>query len=290
MHTAHFESFDIKIQHFILEITTHIGCVIDCTFCPQKTLLKAYESLNKTLTFGNFKKAIDKTPSGTIIVFSGFCEPFLNTECTNMILYACETGHPISIFTTGTGLSPSNLNKIKNINYSTFPHGGFVLHLADNEGYAKINVNTKYLQLLQAIKDANIPNIALRTMGSLHPAIRDIFSHDAVKTQTMNSRAGYLLKEGVKENYTSSAHTNDVICGRDEYIYNNVMLPNGDIALCCQDFGLRHILGNILTQSYWDILPHPLQTYQLCKTCHNALQLPHNFPKFVIEKHKKQQI
>jgi len=32
--------------------------------------------------------------------------------------------------------------------------------------------------------------------------------------------------------------------GQDR-IFRNVLLPNGDVVLCCMDYGLDHILGNL---------------------------------------------
>jgi FkbM family methyltransferase len=55
-----------------LEFTTSIppkGCVIDCAFCPQRTLLNVYDS-DKTMTLENFKKVIDKLNPDSIKVIS----------------------------------------------------------------------------------------------------------------------------------------------------------------------------------------------------------------------------
>ena len=152
------------------------------------------------------------------------------------------------------------------------------------KGYAKIKVDDAYLRLLRAIKEANITNLLLRTMGSVHKAIRHIFPEDTVTKQTMNTRAGYLSKEGIQAGHPPVSHKGQVICGRDEHIYNNVLLPNGDVVLCCQDFGLKHILGNIFENPYEKIIPAPFAPYELCRSCHNAIELPQNFPKLQISK------
>ena len=34
----------------------------------------------------------------------------------------------------------------------------------------------------------------------------------------------------------------------------NVLLPDGTVVLCCNDFGMRHVLGNLLKNSYEDII------------------------------------
>jgi hypothetical protein len=37
-------------------------------------------------------------------------------------------------------------------------------------------------------------------------------------------------------------------CGR--LARQSVLLPNGDVALCCMDYGLQHVLGNLLSGDY----------------------------------------
>lgn len=282
-HTQSFSSVDVTIPRFMLEITTGVGCVVACKFCPQKTFLQAYTSQKRKLDLQDFKKAIDKTPADTVIIFSGFSEPYLNTECTRMVLYAHETGHPVSIFTTGTGMALDDVAAIKHVPFSSFPHGGFVLHLADNEGYARINVDAAYLELVEAIQGAGIQNLLPLTMGTLHQELTQLFSAQNVLQLPMNSRAGYLTGEGVQVNACGGTHGGQVTCGRDEHVYNNVMLPNGDVVLCCQDFGMKHVLGNLLEEPYESIVPAPLASFELCKSCHNAIGLPQNFPLFHFE-------
>lgn len=33
----------------------------------------------------------------------------------------------------------------------------------------------------------------------------------------------------------------------------NVLIPNGEVYLCCMDYGLKHYLGNLLTDKYGDL-------------------------------------
>jgi hypothetical protein len=49
------------------------------------------------------------------------------------------------------------------------------------------------------------------------------------------------------------------------------MLPNGDVSLCCMDYGLENILGNLFTQSYEEILPEPYHTFRICTFCENGV-------------------
>ena len=70
-----------------LEITTKIGCNNFCTYCPQTILMREYVKRSKKifLEFSDFAKMLKKVPKEVNIIFSGFCEPFLNKECLKMI-------------------------------------------------------------------------------------------------------------------------------------------------------------------------------------------------------------
>lgn len=54
------------------------------------------------------------------------------------------------------------------------------------------------------------------------------------------------LKTGSKYNYK---RINGLVRCSKNFIHN-VLLPNGDVAVCCNDYGLEHILGNLLFFDY----------------------------------------
>lgn len=68
----------------VLEITTSFGCSVDCTYCPQYAFKAGYHG-KRRLNLEDFNAAISTLPKDVAIVFSGFTEPFLNSDCTNMI-------------------------------------------------------------------------------------------------------------------------------------------------------------------------------------------------------------
>ena len=56
-----------------MEFTTNIplkGCPVDCVFCPQRVLTKAYSDLTM-LSLGSFKHMVDKLPAEIRITFAG---------------------------------------------------------------------------------------------------------------------------------------------------------------------------------------------------------------------------
>lgn len=279
------------------EITTNIlskGCVMNCVFCPQKTLLEKYND-KRLLSLDDFKKALDKIPKEITIIFSGFSEPWLNRNCTEMVLYAHEKGHQICIFTTGIGMEIEDFERIKHIPFSSGPdqpltgymgypinNGGFTMHLPDNEQYAHHPITSKYIKLLEHIKENSnkIHNFHLTCMGTVHDKVKHIFP--TAPNSDVWARANNLINEEklrpeiipiISGHYKSAYRgENSVTCMCDEKLYHNVMLPNGDIVLCCMDYSLEHILGNIFTQEFDDIIPEPETKFNLCRFCENGAQ------------------
>ena len=264
-----------------LEITTIIpekGCVVDCVFCPQRTLEEVYKG-TRILTLEAFKTMVDKVPTDVRITFAGFTEPWMNKYCTEMVVYAHEQGHPVSVFTTGVGVSIEDMEAIVDIPFAGNPNGGFVLHLPDAEMLARHPITPGYLKTLEWIRDNKhrIQNFSVMSMGKeLHPSVRHIF--DWAPSYDMWSRAGNLIRESVakpqlitlRDRWNAITHTGPKTCGCVEGLYHNVLLPNGDVSLCCMDYGLEHIIGNLNTQSYEDVIPEDQTCYDLCNFCENA--------------------
>lgn len=266
-------------MEFTTSIDTQNGCVVDCVFCPQRTLQKSYKG-ERFMTLDNFKKAVDKLPQEVRVTFAGFTEPWLNKDCTNMVLYAHEKGHPISIFTTGIGMSIDDIERIKHIPFAGNPNGCFTLHLPDQERKAKHPITKRYIEVIEHFgKIQNeIHNFTTMCMGTVHEDVRHVFSSAPV--YDMWSRAGNLVGEMImkpelldrKAEWKIANHgEKQMTCGCLEKMYHNVMLPNGDVSLCCMDYGLKHILGNLYDQSYEEIVPENNQCFELCKLCENAV-------------------
>jgi FkbM family methyltransferase len=268
----------LPTMEFTTSIDTKNGCVVDCVFCPQRTLQKSYKG-ERFLSLENFQKAVDKIPEEIRITFAGFTEPWLNPKTTEMLLYAHEKGHPISVFTTGIGMDVYDIEKIKDIPFAGNPNGGFVLHLPDQERKAKHPITDRYIKVIEKFGEVHsqIQNFTLMCMGTVHDSVRHVFPE--APTYQMWSRAGNLLGESMikpellnrKDEYKSVYHGDQpMTCGCLEKLYHNIMLPNGDVSLCCMDYGLEHILGNLLEQDYEEVIPEDNTCFNLCRFCENA--------------------
>lgn len=224
-----------------LEITTRIGCSNMCKYCPQTLLIDTYHKRSKeiVLTFENYKKYLKKIPKDVKIVFAGMAEAWLNKDCTKMLIYTYKQGYQqIAVFTTTMGMSLEDFEKIKHIPFTVF-----FVHLADANGNTKIKVNEKYLELLKKIEKSNIKNKRYMAMGKLHPKLVPLFGN-VVEKLTMHTRAGAI--DFLPQVYKSGPIK---CCWPDELKHNGLM-PNGDVLLCCIDYGMKHVLGNLSRDSY----------------------------------------
>lgn len=275
-----------------MEITTCVprqGCVIDCVFCPQRVLQRVYEG-ERYLSLESFKILLEKIPNEVRITFAGYTEPWLNKGCTDMLVHAHEKGHPISVFTTAVGMGVDDVARIKNIPFAPPPNGGFTLHLPDEERLARHPISKKYIEVLEYIKsvEGEIANFSIMSMGGIHPDVRHIY--ESAKVHEMWSRAGNLLGEAIlrpellnlKDRFKSVYHgEKQMTCNCEERLYHNVLLPNGDVSLCCMDYGLKQIIGNLYNQDYEDIIPEPFSCFDMCRFCENGIDP--NDPKIISE-------
>jgi hypothetical protein len=131
-------------------------------------------------------------------------------------------------------------------------------------------------------------HLDIMCMGTVHESVKPFFQNVRVTEHTqMYSRAGNLLGERIlkpelnEQTFLMMDHGPDkkMTCGCDERLYHNIMLPNGDVSLCCMDYGLEEITGNLFEQDYNDVIPDPYEVFKLCNKCENAIDVNSNFIK-----------
>jgi len=242
----------------ILEITTVMGCKINCRYCPQEKLSSRYFKLSqpktKEMDFELFKSCLDKVPPEVRIDFSGMAEPWLNKKCTDMVEYAAHKGHPLSVYTTLVGMTKQDFERIKNFYYVIF-----VIHLPDQEGNSKIPITDEWLDLLNTILCAAPPKLKKVLNFSCHGKITaeitnkvpllSRFLIDSSLYDEMMSRAGNLEKR-----FKPISHKGAISCGACGRLINrNELLPDGTVLLCCMDYGMAHVLGNLSQIDYYEL-------------------------------------
>ncbi len=240
----------------LIEVTAKIGCAVNCHYCPQNVLLNAYFKDNKqrqsSMTFADYKRYLDLMPQETIVDFSGFVEPFLNADSLMMMEYTVQTGHDCTLFTTFRGLSMEELDRLVKI-----PFRYVCVHTADADGFANIPVTDEYLSIFSKALNATKPNGSpfidvANCQSEPHPAVLELTEGKLKIYCEMSDRAGNLDKD---DKHLAHVHKKGRIrCSRAVAMNHFVLLPDGSLALCCNDFGLKHIVGNLNTASYSEIM------------------------------------
>ena len=118
------------------------------------------------------------------------------------------------------------------------------------------------------------------SMGKeIHNSVRHVYP--TAHVPTFWSRAGNLLGEAIikpelekiKDRFNHMEHGDkDMTCNCIETLYHNVLLPDGRVSLCCMDYGLEQILGNLFEEEYDDIIPKPFSCFNLCSHCENGIE------------------
>lgn len=264
-----------------LLISTGIGCGVLCSYCPQASIGTAYKQFNgpSKMSFELFKRCADKLPKDVIVDFTGYYEPFLNPDCTQMILYAHDLGLSVRLSTTVMGLTAGQVDQFKHI-----PFTKFAVHLPDTKGLTRIIVDDSYLEAFQRLIDSDISNMAFHVHEgddgpeAPHETVDAILSAHGLEAENrwINTRAGNIEIKGRETPERLQGEL--AMCPR---IYQSVLMPSGDVALCCMDWTLEHVIGNLVEGDYDALFEGPvfqevLRGYKddtvdiLCRTCEVA--------------------
>ena len=231
-----------------------------------------------------FLRCVSNVPNGFRFHFSGFSEPWLNPNATRFMKILGSMGKEMHIYTTLIGTSMDDVREICNSTHIT----KLCIHTPDTDGHMRASVDDHYLERLGHIID-NIDRkkVSLRVVcyGSTHPIVQKICQDKGVYTKfrqfsPLNSRASNVEFEHVKKVDRKSG---SLICRKNSDLKQNVLVPNGDLYLCCCDYGLKHKLGNLARQSYQEIYSDgvvemlnemkKVDSDILCRTCENSIRI-----------------
>ena len=220
-----------------LEITTYIGCPVKCDYCPQDKLLLSYRG-GKIMTLNNFKKFLWKVPKDVRIDFSGFSEPFYNPETISMMQFAYNSNYHLVLYTTLDVLTKEDIRKLKNIRFDEV-----VFHKYPNSSEKWDEIREEFEREVQSGRIAEITEQWKWSRAS------------NLWTIPYKPGPGHCLFAGKLFNH-------------------NVLLPNGDVVICCQDYSLKHIIGNLHEKTYNDLnrmylrlLSDEEDSELLCRNC-----------------------
>lgn len=226
---------------YSLEVTTNIGCPVGCLkYCPQEIITSKYFG-NRMMSMETFTKVLSNIPKNVLISFSGFSEPFVNPLCTEFIKMALAEKHKVELFSTLYGVTDEDFKELSNFEFESV-----CLHLPDGETFKEPILKNYRNHVFDFIKEHKHVNIM--SMGS------------EFKTNNRENTARELNMEKQRYGWCSKFGVN----------VGPVVLPNGDVFLCCMDFGLKDFVGNLLHETYLDIVRHMLLNkgnYYNCNYC-----------------------
>jgi radical SAM protein with 4Fe4S-binding SPASM domain len=256
----------MKMRH--LEITTMVGCRVACVYCPQDKISHRYIGADRMMNFDDFKTYMEKVPRRVMVHFTGFAEPFLNPRCTDMVEYVANRGHPIYVSTTLSGMTREDINRLSKLAYYQFQ-----IHLPSAGKLMNLAINDEYFALLSNLVTAGIITDFHFHGNEVHPVVG----------AWLKEHAGNLNTEKVKKRTSKAVTTAAKPSGKlhCDRIYQNVLLPNGDVVLCCMDWSAEYVLGNLKRDRFEDL--YRSETFRrvvrglkkpgsdlLCRTCEFA--------------------
>ena len=274
----------------VMELTTMIGCPVMCTFCPQDNLRDNYGKDTKYMQPVDLLKVLTKLPKNTRIDFSGMSEPWANPEATSMLEMVLYLRFKVAIYTTLYGMTdPERVKKA----LETHPEQVEVvmLHLPDANGNMKGWKNSpEWMESLRVMSQLSLPcGVGAMTMdgsGLVAPELQGIVGR--LPGWKGHTRADSLPVEQVAGQALSMTPRNEfaLTCASTPFYDRNVLLPNGDVVLCCMDYNLKHVIGNLLDQTYEDMMQGDklaqiikmneaagFDKCSICKSCENVRQI-----------------
>lgn len=239
-----------------IEITMVIGCKVNCRYCPQKMLLSKYYKDNpkriSIMDMTTFEKCLEIFPKDYDLSFGGMSEPFLNDSFIDMLKMACGKGRKVFLYTTLVGIKKEQVEEIISL-----PIQFVVLHVADKYNYARISKNEDYYFILEkfikAKKKDGTPFVNMcNAQAEPDERVKRICKDKYEIFTEMTDRAGNLESSNLIHNKNLKGK---ISCGNmGVEMNNNILLPDGSVVLCCMDYGLKHILGNIYENTYEEIM------------------------------------
>jgi hypothetical protein len=274
----------------VMELTTMIGCPLMCTFCPQDSLRTTYGDDTKYMQTMDLLAIVSKLPKNTRIDFSGMSEPWANPDCTTMLEMVLYMGFKVAVYTTLYGMTePERVKRV----LETHPTQVEVvmLHLPDANGNMKgWKYSDEWMNSLRTMSQLNLPcGVGAMTMdgtGLVAPELQAVVGRLA--GWKGHTRADSLPVEQIGAQDISITPRNDfaLTCRSTPFYDRNVLLPNGDVVLCCMDYDLKHIIGNLLKQTYDEVMQgKPLMDLtainetpefnkcSICKSCENVRKI-----------------
>tara|TARA_Y100001968_G_scaffold304681_1_gene319880 strand:- start:1219 stop:2079 length:861 start_codon:yes stop_codon:yes gene_type:complete len=264
-------------------MTTVVGCARQCSYCPQDNLSKAWsekkpeERKVRLMTKEIFTSMLNLLPKNIYIYWTGYAEPMQAPDFHTFVKEASSRGIRGEISTTLHTNNDENIYALADRKHLD----KLSLHLPDQKGYMKSVVNDKFFERLDfVVRNCLKEGDLIHFFGPLNNDIISFLKEPQYRTylegvkvdeipmddvDALTSRAGNI------ETANTTYHSSKVFCAARR-LRQPVILPNGDLYICCMDYSLSAPLGNIFKSNYVDIIENNIKYFrksqpEICHKC-----------------------
>ena len=255
-----------------LNITTTAHCTANCVYCPQDQYRAAMTDRPAYLSREEFTSLLPRLddPHYENFSFGGFSEPFENPDMVDLLGLAAEQDNVdgVSVYSNGEHLTPEVVRAIRHIPLTLVD---ISCHGFDERTYrrtrpfldaAKVRENLLFLlqnrdNIAQLVISVTGPFGSVELIAELQMLCE---GHGAeFVRRDLHSRAGLMRIGRARE----SPKAGPFRCAKFDF-EKPILLPGGDLSLCCQDFSVQYVMGNLHRQTFGEIMRHsPLRNHIL---------------------------
>lgn len=230
-------------------ISLGLGCEVACGYCPQSQHVAAYKALGgpTLMTPDLLAKYLRTVPRDSILIWSGFSEPFLNPHLPDIIRQYHADGWRMRLDTTLAGITRETAELVRDIPWTLLK-----LHLPSHGDSMKLPVTPEYLDRLRTVVSGDCFKCFVY-FGIMRNDVAEVVgrAQGLVDWYTsLHSRAGNLVTMGKPARKTGKLRE----C---LWLRRLHLLPNGKLCLCCEDWSLAHVVGDLNHQTYAEVFESP---------------------------------
>lgn len=232
-------------------IAVGLGCKVSCAYCPQDRFVPAYKALGgpTELTPELLRKYLRTVPRDQVLVWSGFSEVFLNPHFPDMIRECHADGWTMRLDSTLLGCTIESAKLVASI-----PWLYIKIHVPSRGDKMRVPMTPEYLEVLRIASSSDREKCYVY-FGEMYPEIQAIIDAAPGKKTyytKLHTRAGNLELVQLEKPKRQMGTIRECL-----WFSRAHLLPNGACCLCCEDWGLQHIVGDLNFQSYEDIFKTP---------------------------------
>ena len=202
-----------------------------CSYCPQDAYKRAYKRMpgRHSATLDDYKLMLANVAHTTRnIDFSGYTEPLYNPYWFDIFQHTLEQGYAVTLFSTLGNASLDDLDKLSGLALNRI-----YVHFLDH-----VIQRHKLAFLIERCREHHLDLVFIYFDEDGRELATDFQNQVGCERWTAHSRAGLV---NIGRRYLQGP----VSCSEQRH-FSNVVLPNGDVHVCCMDFALQYKIGNLL--------------------------------------------